>query len=81
MVKYPRLAVSQEQLTQDIQEGDYLLLLPCAQTIESLWIQVVAILNRGYYEGIVFNKNSLFGQVIRCHQRHIQQCIRELENE
>ncbi len=61
---------SQETLICDIQEGDYLLLL---HTSNWVWTQVIAVLEKGFYNGIIATKKSSleFGSIVRFHHKHI----------
>ena len=76
MIKCPRLLESVVNLPNEyvkqIRCGDHLLL---HNGQASFWAEVVDVKNRGYFDTIISSRLEFgqysFGDLIRCHQRHI----------
>lgn len=82
---HPRLLISDTPLPDEYVEhihcGDYILLHNYKQ---NLWIQIVNIKPRGYFDGIINTRMEGtrygLGDIIVCHRRHIHSHIAYSEN-
>ena len=74
MISVPRFMSAEDPCNIQFKDGD---LVQLYNGSDSVWVRIVDVKTRGYFDGIVSScrlliKSYKFGDLIRFHRRHIQ---------